>query len=70
MTINVCAVFRRGVHIAQTQGARRGHWPDRVAQSGGLLTFYDPTPLSARFSSKTSKGLVINDVITGGGGGG
>ena len=54
VSINVCAVFRRGVHIAQTLGARRGHWPDRVAQSGGLLTFYDPTPLSARFSSKTS----------------
>ena len=54
VSINVCAVFRRGVHIAQTLGARRGHWPDWVAQSGGLLTFYDPTPLSARFSSKTS----------------
>ena len=50
MSINVCAVFRRGMHIAETLGALGGHWPDTgcTAHSRGLLTFYHPTSHSPR----------------------
>ena len=59
VSITVCAVFRRGMHIAQTLCALRGgNGQTRVAQSRGLLTFYDPTyhsPLPAPTCSKILK---------------